>query len=44
MVVSSLSQESDRAGALARLGVSYGLGQQLGTRQIFLFRENMLEL
>jgi hypothetical protein len=27
MVVSSLSHEADRAGALARLGVSYGLGK-----------------
>ena len=29
MVVASLSGEDDRAGALARLGVSYGFGKQI---------------
>jgi hypothetical protein len=36
MVVSSLSTEGERAGALARLGVSYGLGLKTPQKKLFL--------
>jgi hypothetical protein len=36
MVVSSLSTEGERAGALARLGVSYGLGLKTPPKKVVL--------
>jgi hypothetical protein len=39
MVVASLSGEDDRAGALARLGVSYGLGKQIKMPRSFYCSE-----